>query len=101
MIVGLAANAANSRIGPGKIALLEAIEQTGSITAAAKSSGRADWDRVGAAGPMRAYWKRVTALTGMPYPNPMHLMLQSTDPLGAAVTCELDDRGRRIVTRLG
>jgi len=44
-----------------------------------------DWDRVSAAEPMRAYWKRVWHLTGMPYPNPMHLMLQSTDPLGAAV----------------
>ncbi len=44
-----------------------------------------DWDRVSAAEPMRAYWKRVWNLTGMPYPNPMHLMLQSTDPLGAAV----------------
>jgi hypothetical protein len=43
------------------------------------------WDRVSAAGPMRAYWKRVWLLTGMPYPNPMRLMLQSTDPLGAAV----------------
>jgi protein-disulfide isomerase-like protein with CxxC motif len=57
----------------------------GLVGDAAKSSGRADWDRVGAAGPMRAYWQRVTALTGMPYPNPMKLMLQSTDPLGAAV----------------
>jgi hypothetical protein len=34
---------------------------------------------------MQAYWKRVWALTGMPYPHPMRLMLQSTDPLGAAV----------------
>jgi protein-disulfide isomerase-like protein with CxxC motif len=44
-----------------------------------------NWDRVSAAEPMRAYWKRVWRLTGMPYPNPMHLMLQSTDPMGAAV----------------
>jgi protein-disulfide isomerase-like protein with CxxC motif len=51
----------------------------GLVGDAAKSSGRADWDRVGAAGPMSAYWMRVTALTGMPYPNPMRLMLQSTD----------------------
>ena len=49
------------------------------------ATGKEDWDRVSAAGPMRAYWKRVWALTGMPYPNPMHLMLQSTDPMGAAV----------------
>jgi len=47
--------------------------------------GKDAWDRVSAAEPMRAYWKRVWRLTGMPYPNPMHLMLQSTDPLGAAV----------------
>jgi protein-disulfide isomerase-like protein with CxxC motif len=57
----------------------------GLVGDAAKSSGRADWDRVGAAKPMQAYWKRVWALTGMPYPHPMRLMLQSTDPLGAAV----------------
>lgn len=57
----------------------------GLVGDAAKSSGRADWDRVGAAIPMQAYWKRVWALTGMPYPHPMRLMLQSTDPLGAAV----------------
>ena len=43
------------------------------------------WDRVRAATPMRAYWKRVWHLTGMPFPNPMHLMLQSTNPLGTAV----------------
>ena len=49
------------------------------------STGRDSWDRVSAAEPMRAYWKRVWRLTDMPYPNPMRLMLQSTDPLGAAV----------------
>lgn len=49
------------------------------------SAGKEGWDRVSAAEPMRAYWKRVWRLTGMPYPNPMHLMLRSTDPLGAAV----------------
>ncbi len=49
------------------------------------SKGKADWDRVRAAEPMRAYWKRVFHWTGMPYPNPMHLMLQSTDPMGQAV----------------
>jgi protein-disulfide isomerase-like protein with CxxC motif len=57
----------------------------GLVGDAAKSSGRDDWDRIGAAKPMQAYWKRVWALTGMPYPHPMRLMLQSTDPLGAAV----------------
>src|SRR4051812_17852681 len=49
------------------------------------SRGKEAWDRVSAAEPMRAYWKRVWLLTGMPFPNPMHLMLRSTDPLGAAV----------------
>lgn len=49
------------------------------------STGKDGWDRISAAEPMRAYWKRVWRLTGMPYPNPMRLMLQSTDPLGAAV----------------
>ncbi|HEX2816560.1 MAG TPA: DsbA family protein, partial [Phenylobacterium sp.] len=47
--------------------------------------GKDGWDRIGAAEPMREYWKRVWRLTGMPYPNPMKLMLKSTDPLGAAV----------------
>ncbi len=49
------------------------------------SNGKEGWDRIRAATPMRAYWKRVWHLTGMPFPNPMHLMLQSTDPLGTAV----------------
>ncbi len=49
------------------------------------ATGKDGWDRVSAAEPMRAYWKRVWRLTGMPYPNPMHLMLQSTDPMGLAV----------------
>lgn len=49
------------------------------------ATGRDNWDRVSAAVPMRKYWQRVWGLTGMPYPNPMQLMLQSTDPLGAAV----------------
>ena len=39
------------------------------------SRGKTDWDRVRAAEPMRAYWKRVWQLTGMPFPNPMHVML--------------------------
>ncbi|MDP3746055.1 MAG: DsbA family protein [Phenylobacterium sp.] len=49
------------------------------------ATGKEGWDRVSAAEPMLAYWKRVWRLTGMPYPNPMRLMLQSTDPLGQAV----------------
>ena len=49
------------------------------------ATDKPDWNRTSAAEPMRKYWKRVTALTDMPYPNPMHVMLQSTDPLGAAV----------------
>jgi hypothetical protein len=51
---------------------------------------------------MRAYWKRVWALTGMPYPNPMRLMLQSTDPLGTAVkAAELQglDVAERVLRR--
>ena len=57
------------------------------------ATGKEGWDRVGAAEPMRAYWKRVWHLTGMPYPNPMHLMLQSTDPMGQAVkAAELQGR---------
>jgi hypothetical protein len=74
----------------------------GLVGDAAKSSGRADWDRVGAAVPMQAYWKRVWALTGMPYPHPMRLMLQSTDPLGAAVkAAELQgkDVAERVLRR--
>lgn len=49
------------------------------------ATGKDQWDRVSAAEPMRAYWKRVWRLTDMPYPNPMKLMLQSTDPAGLAV----------------
>ena len=49
------------------------------------ATGNDAWDRIGAAVPMRKYWQRVWRLTGMPYPNPMHLMLQSTDPMGVAV----------------
>ena len=48
-------------------------------------AGKENWDRISAAEPMRAYWKRVWKLTGMPYPNPMRIMLQSTDPAGRAV----------------
>lgn len=66
------------------------------------ATGKDSWDRVSAAEPMRDYWKRVWKLTGMPYPNPMHLMLQSTDPLGAAVkAAELQgpDVAERVLRR--
>lgn len=46
---------------------------------------RPDWDPVLAAEPMQEYWKRVSNLTGQPYPKPMHRMLRSTDPAGRAV----------------
>ena len=49
------------------------------------AAGKENWDRIGAAEPMRAYWRRVWKLTGMPYPNPMRIMLQSTDPAGRAI----------------
>jgi protein-disulfide isomerase-like protein with CxxC motif len=57
------------------------------------ATGKDQWDRVSAAEPMRSYWKRVWRLTDMPYPNPMKLMLQSTDPAGLAVkAAELQGR---------
>ena len=49
------------------------------------ATGKDAWDRISAAEPMAAYWRRVWRLTGMPYPNPMRMMLQSTDPAGLAV----------------
>jgi protein-disulfide isomerase-like protein with CxxC motif len=49
------------------------------------ATGKENWDRISAAEPMRAYWRRVWKLTDMPYPNPMQIMLQSTDPAGLAV----------------
>ncbi len=66
------------------------------------ATGKESWDRVSAAEPMSAYWKRVWKLTGMPYPHPMRLMLQSTDPLGAAVkAAELQgqDVAHRVLRR--
>jgi protein-disulfide isomerase-like protein with CxxC motif len=66
------------------------------------STGKPDWDRVSAAGPMKKYWQRVTGLTGMPYPNPMRLMLRSTDPLGAAVKAaerQGEDVAHRVLRR--
>ncbi|MDQ0465803.1 protein-disulfide isomerase-like protein with CxxC motif [Caulobacter ginsengisoli] len=66
------------------------------------ATGKDGWDRVSAAEPMSAYWKRVWKLTGMPYPHPMRLMLQSTDPLGAAVkAAELQgqDVAHRVLRR--
>jgi protein-disulfide isomerase-like protein with CxxC motif len=49
------------------------------------SSRRDDWDPVKAAQPMSDYWKRVTKITGAPYPVEMHYMLRSTNPVGRAV----------------
>jgi protein-disulfide isomerase-like protein with CxxC motif len=49
------------------------------------STGVPDWTRESAALPMEKYWRRVTKITGQPYPKPMHLMLSSTDPAGRAV----------------
>lgn len=63
------------------------------------AAGKADWDRVSAAEPMRAYWKRVWRLTGMPYPNPMRLMLQSTDPMGQAVKAA-ERQGQEVADRV-
>lgn len=48
------------------------------------TTSREGWTREGAAIPMSDYWKRVTRLTGMPYPKPMRIMLSSTDPAGRA-----------------
>jgi len=63
------------------------------------ATGKDGWDRVSAAEPMREYWKRVWKLTGMPYPNPMRLMLQSTDPLGAAVKAA-ERQGQDVADRV-
>lgn len=49
------------------------------------STGIPDWTRESAALPMEKYWRRVTKITGQPYPKPMRLMLRSTDPAGRAV----------------
>ncbi len=49
------------------------------------SEGREGWTRVSGAEPMRAYWRRVWKITCMPYPNPMHIMMESTDDGGRAV----------------
>lgn len=67
------------------------------------SKGVDDWTREGAAKPMSAYWKRVTALTGQPYPKPMHMMLRSTDPAGRAVKAaerQGVDVGQRSLRRI-
>ena len=42
------------------------------------AAGKENWDRISAAEPMRAYWKRVWLLTRMPYPNPMRIMLNGS-----------------------
>ncbi len=49
------------------------------------STGVPEWSRESAALPMEKYWRRVTNITGQPYPKPMHLMLRSTDPAGRAI----------------
>lgn len=49
------------------------------------STGIPDWTRESAAVPMEKYWRRVTKITGQPYPKPMHVMLRSTDPAGRAI----------------
>ena len=48
------------------------------------SKGDPAWNRITAAQPMEKYWRRVTQITGQPYPKPMHIMPQSTDPAGRA-----------------
>ena len=67
------------------------------------STGIADWTRESAAVPMEKYWRRVTRITGQPYPKPMHLMLRSTDPAGRAVKAAAlqgADVERRTLRRL-
>jgi protein-disulfide isomerase-like protein with CxxC motif len=49
------------------------------------STGIEGWTRELAAEPMEKYWRRVTRITGQPYPKPMHVMLRSTDPAGRAI----------------
>jgi protein-disulfide isomerase-like protein with CxxC motif len=49
------------------------------------STGVPDWTRESAALPMEKYWRRVTRITGQPYPKPMHVMPRSTDPAGRAI----------------
>jgi protein-disulfide isomerase-like protein with CxxC motif len=49
------------------------------------STGVEGWTRESAAEPMEKYWRRVTRITGQPYPKPMHVMLRSTDPAGRAI----------------
>ncbi|HEX7948190.1 MAG TPA: acetyl-CoA acetyltransferase [Phenylobacterium sp.] len=44
--------------------------------------------------------ERFVAMTDPTHPQIVEQML-TQEPLGAAVACEMDDRGRRIVTRLG
>ncbi len=66
------------------------------------ASERPDWDAVLAARPMENYWKRISSLTGQPYPKPMHRMLRSTDPAGRAVKAaerQGEDVAERVLRR--
>ncbi len=67
------------------------------------TTSREGWTREGAAKPMSDYWKRVTALTGMPYPKPMHVMLSSTDPAGRAFKAaqlQSETAAQRVLRRM-
>jgi protein-disulfide isomerase-like protein with CxxC motif len=67
------------------------------------STGIPDWTRESAAVPMEKYWRRVTRITGQPYPKPMHVMLRSTDPAGRAIKAAAlqgPDIERRALRRL-
>jgi protein-disulfide isomerase-like protein with CxxC motif len=67
------------------------------------STGVPDWTRESAAIPMEKYWRRVTKITGQPYPKPMHVMLRSTDPAGRAIKAAArqgDDVERRTLRRI-
>ena len=67
------------------------------------STGVPEWTRESAALPMEKYWRRVTKITGQPYPKPMHLMLRSTDQAGRAIKAAArqgSDIERRCIRRI-
>jgi protein-disulfide isomerase-like protein with CxxC motif len=67
------------------------------------STSRPDWTREGAAKPMSDYWKRVWKITGQPYPKPMRVMVQSTDPAGRAFKAaqlQGEARAQRFLRRM-
>lgn len=67
------------------------------------STDNPEWTRESAALPMEKYWRRVTNITGQPYPKPMHLMLRSTDPAGRAIKAAVlqgPDVERRALRRI-